>query len=391
MSILYRFYQPGDAGQTNQLAHAAFEIAPFSAEIWQKMEQHDHVTVLAEEEGKIVGAIPFDLRDFLLRPGLSLRAGFAHMVCVDEKFRARGVGSGMMRFAKEHLPQFCEGMLVYTGGEGVAPYTFYEKNNFIDLQYSRFFEQDQPKAAFPPGIQVMSFIPEQIGEEVLNTCYQQAYAQYGGFPIHAPGYWRRMMEGIIYAEIPTEFMIAVNIRAANLAGYAIFGFDAEGCTILELASAASNPQEIAQLIQAAVAEAGRRGCKHIQMLASTHHPAAPLLIRAGFQPNPREDALVIAGMVFQYEALWNRLTASHPPFGLRIWTPSRRLELPGPGLPLQLEMKDSVLQRLFLCREDFQAAWEAETITSPDPRLPLTQLSLIFQPCRWVYHWFEWI
>jgi hypothetical protein len=101
--------------------------------------------------------------------------------------------------------------------------------------------------------------------------------------------------------------------------------------------------------------------------------------------------MVTAGMVFQFDALWMRLTASKPPFGLSIWTPTRRLELAGPGPALQLEMKDSILQRLFLCRENFQAAWEAETITSPNPNLPLDTLTYLFRPSHWVFHWFEWI
>ena len=237
----------------------------------------------------------------------------------------------------------------------------------------------------------MPFVPEQIGETILNACYQQAYATFAGFPVHAPGYWRRSMESIIYAEIPTEFWIAADYRGSDLAGYAIFGFDAEGQTILELASRTNDPQDIAPLIQAAAAETGRRGFKNLKMLASTHHPAASVLAQAGYIPNPREDALVTAGMVFQFEAVWQKLTASRPPFALRIWTPTRRLELSGPGQPLELEMKDSVLQRLFLCREDFAAAWEAEMITSPSPNLPLSELAEVFRPCRWVFHWFEWI
>lgn len=391
MSILYRFYQPKDAEQTNQLAHVVFGIAPFPAETWQKMEEHDHVTVLAEDQGKIVGAIPFDLRDFLLRPDVCVRAGFAHMVCVDENYRCKGVGSSMMHFAKEHLPEICEGMFVYTGGEGVAPYTFYEKNNFIDLHYSRFFGRDPLAMPFPAEIRILPFVPEEIGESVLNKCYQQAYAGYAGFPVHAPGYWRKAIEGIIYAEIPTEFLIALDFRGPELAGYAIFGFDEEGCTILELSSTARETTGISSLIQAAVAEAGRRNCKNIKMLASTHHPAAPALAQAKFQSSPRVDALVTAGIVFQFDSLWNKITAANPPFGLRIWTPTRQLELSGPGQMVTLEMKDSVLQRLFLCRENLRAAWDAETITSPDPHVPLTKLAELFRPSPWVFHWFEWI
>ena len=391
MEITYRFYSHADAEQTNQLAHAAFEIAPFPPETWQKMEEQHHATVLAEKGQQIVGAIPFDLRDFLIRPGLSLKTAFAHMVCVDEHHRSRGVGSGMMRFARENLPTFSEAMFVYTGSEGVAPYTFYQKNKFIDLHYSRFHQLDHPSGELPSGLQVQPFIPEQIGEGVLNACYQQAYADYAGFPVHTPGYWREMMEGIIFAEIPTEFQIATEYHGGDLAGYALLGFANHSCTILELACASSSQTGIARLIQAAACTAGQRGCKDLRMLASTHHPATPVLTDLGFQTISREDAMVTAGMVFQFEAVWQKLCANRPPFGLSIWTPTRRLELTGPGAPVHLEMKDTILERLFLCRESFAAAWEAETITSSSTRLPVSVLTDLFQSCRWVYHWFEWI
>ena len=391
MPLEYRFYTAKDAEKTNQLAHAAFPIAPFPADVWQKMEDRDHLTVVADDAGWIVGAIPFDLRDFLIRPGVSLRAAFAHMVCVDEAFRGKGVGSALMHFAKQNLPQFCEGMFVYTGSEGVQPYTFYEKNGFIDLHYSHWWEMEHPSAEIPSGIQVGSFLPEIIGEETLNDCFQRAYRCNGGFPIHAPGFWRKTMDGILYAEIPTEFAFVSKRRGDALAGYAILGISIDGCTILELAADPAETNLTADLLTGCAAEASRRNLTSIQTLSSTHHPAISELPRAGFHGNPRADAMVTAGMVFNYPALWQRLTAGHPPFGLNIWTPTRSFVLEGPGETIHLEMKDSVLNRLFLCREDVRAAWEAETITSPAASIPLDEMAAIFQPARWVFHWFEWI
>lgn len=392
MAIQYRFYTPQDAAQTNRLAHAVFaEIAPFPPEVWQQMEENHHVTVLAEEDGCVVGAIPFDLRDFLIRPGVSVRAAFAHMVGVDARGRSKGVGSGMMSFARANLPSICDGMFVYTGNEGVPPYTFYEKNGFIDLHYCRFFSLESPAADFPPGINLQSFDPARVGEEALDRCYQDAYAGFAGFPVHAPGYWRESLASIIYAEIPTEFHIAFQKKEGELLGYAILGCEGEACTVLELAARPNQPGLIRDLLTAALAHASSRGLKRVQMLASACHPALPVLYQLGFQPDPRAEASVTAAVIFQFETIWQKLTCGQPPFSLEIWTPTRRLELPGSGRRVRLEMKDGLLQRLFLCRERFSSLFDSEQITSPDETVPREALDTLFAPAPWVFHWFEWI
>jgi GNAT superfamily N-acetyltransferase len=391
MPITYRLYRPSDAEQVNDLAHCVFNLAPFSADVWQRMEDHDHVTFVAAEGDRIIGAIPFDLRDFLLRPGLSIRAAFAHMVCVDEDYRGRGIGSEIMQLTKEYLPEHSQAMFVYTGNEGVKPYTFYEKNGFVDLQYSRFYTLTDHTAIAPKQIRVQPFDPAYVGEGVLNAIYQKAYAPYAGFPTHAPGYWRRALDSIIYVEIPTEFYIALTRGRRNVAGYAIFGLIRGQITILELAADPDEPGLSRDLIQAVVAEAASRKIPQINMLAAPHHPILPALHALGFQPVQRAEAEIIAGLALRFDQLWDKLTAAQPPCGLRIWTPSHSLELPGPGKRITLEMKEETLHRLFLCREDLSAALQSERITSLDLDLPLEALQKTFQPNPWVFHWLEWI
>jgi predicted N-acetyltransferase YhbS len=391
MTIQYRYYQPADADGTNRLAHEVFGIAPFSAEIWQQMEEKHHVTVVAEDTGRIVGAIPYDLRDFLIRPGVSLRAAFAHMVCVDEAYRNQGVGSGMMRFAKANLPDLCEAMFVYTGSEGVAPYTFYQKNGFIDLHYCRFFNLDLPQELAVSGITVQPFNPQEFGEEALHRCYQSAYRGYAGFPIHELGYWQEAIDSIIFAEIPTQFFIAFQKQGDKLTGYAIFGYSSDGCILLELAAQPGRKALLGDLLRAAVNHASAKGEKRIRMLSSAHHPVQPVLYQLGFQPDPREEAAVTAAVIFQHASIWRKLACGQPPFALKIWTPTQTLELLGTGRTIHLEMKDDLLTRLFLSRENFLQAWEAEKITSPDAQIPLEALASLFAPAPWVFHWLEWI
>lgn len=391
MTIAYRLYQTSDAGQINDLAHRVFNLAPFSGEVWQRMEEHDHLTVVAAEGGKIVGAIPFDLRDFLLRPGLSIRSAFAHMVCVDAAYRSRGIGSGMLELAKEHLPQLCQAMFVYTGVEGKPPYTFYEKNGFVDLHYSRFYSLTNPQAVVSPDVQVSPFDPALIGEDHLNAAYQRAFPLHAGFPVHSPSYWQRAIASIIYVEIPAELWIATLNRGSDLAGYAIFGYIRGHVTVLELAAGPSELGLPVKLLQGVIAAAASRGVSLVNMLAGVHHPALPSLLELGFRPDPRSRAEVVAGLALRFDLLWEKLTRGKPPFSLDVWTPTHAPSFPGPGKPLTLEMKAPTLHRLFLCREHLSAALQAERITSPILDLPLETLQSTFQPAPWVFHRLEWI
>jgi len=406
MPITYRLYEPRDVEQTVEVIHRVFHVYPIPYASWARMESHDHATVLAEQDGRLIGAIPFDIRDFLIRPGVSLRAAFAHLVSVDALYRNAGVGSGMMKFAKENLPAVCDGLFVYTGSEGRAPYTFYEKNGFVDLQYSRFYSLPVTRGAVPADVQVVPFDPAALGEQEICEAYQRAYAEYAGFPVRFPGFWEQAMDSIIYVEIPTDFHLAQVHRGAELCGYAIFGFAREGATILEMVVTPqddSSQETIAEkLLIAVIAAVAERDVPEVRMLASSHHPALLALHKLGFQPNDRSDSEIISGFTFHFDRLWTQLAgeklpwAKKPPLALHIWTPEGEFDLPGDGPRVTLEMKYSTLQRLFLCREDFRAAFETERITSPDAALPwqrsvMDALQHIFRPAPWVYHWLEWI
>ena len=395
MPITYRLYEPQDVEQTVEVIHRVFHVYPILYATWTRMENQDHVTVLAEQDGRLIGAIPFDIRDFLIRPGVSLRAAFAHLVSVDAPYRNAGVGSGMIKFAKENLPAVCDGLFVYTGSEGRAPYTFYEKNGFVDLQYSRFYSLPVTRGTVPADVRVVPFDPVARGEQEICEAYQRVYAEYAGFPVRFPGFWEQAMDSIIYVEMPTDFYLAQVHRGAELCGYAIFGFAREGATILEMvATPQDDPSQETiseKLLKAIVAAVAERGVPEVRMLASYHHPALPALHNLGFQPNDRSDSEIISAVAFHFDWLWTKLAGEEPPMALHIWTPEREFDLSGDGPRVTLEMKHSTLQRLFLCREDFRVAFETERITSPDASLPMDALQHIFRPAPWVYHWLEWI
>lgn len=392
MSICYRNYQPSDVEQVVGVVGRAFPaVEPFTVEAWTKMETHDHVTVVAEDGGRIAGVIPFALYDLLIRPGVVIRAAFAHAVAVDEPYRNRGIGSAMFAHAKSELRGCCDGLFVYTGGEGRAPYTFYQRNGFCDLLYSRPYRLTELTTQPPTDVQVVRFDPAAIGT-ALNETFQAAYAAYAGFPVRSPGYWELVLQSIIYVEIPYDFYIAYAGQAGRMVGYIIFGLRPQHAMILELAVRPESAQTTLDLLRAVATTTATNGVREVYMFASSAHPAVSALTRVGFQPAGRNAGVrVTAGQLLNFEAVWRKLGGEGSGLALHIWTPEREVELPGQGPVLTLEMKEATLHRLLLCREDITSALSAERITSPAATLPLAQLESIFCSAPWVYHHIEWI
>jgi len=399
MSINYRLYRPSDLEPTLALVNQIFQVEnpkiPLAA--WEKLEAGDHVTVLAEDAGRIVGAIPYDLRTFALRPGHSIRAAFAHCVGVAADYRAAGVGSGMMAHAKQALKPYCDGLFVYTSGEGHAPYTFYQRNGFVDLHYSRTYTLTEFTGEGDPAIEITPLNPATLDGAALYAIYREAYPVQGGFPVREPSYWQRAFASIIYVQIPCAFYLARAHVDGQLAGYGLFAYNARGAHmprgvyILELAAPARYPGLAERLLRAIIAAAPSLGAQAVSMQASGAHPALPDLLKLGFQAAPRAQATVVAGQLLDLEKAWAALADGREAPALHLWTPQRQLDLPGSGPAITLEMKEETLQRLFLCREDPATALRDERITSPAGLLPVPALQALFQPAPWVHHGLDWI
>ncbi len=392
MTLTCRLYRPDDLEQLVPHLNRTFQVVnpPLTAGAWAGLEAGDHVTVVAEEDGRLAGAIPFDLRDLVLRPGVVVRAGIAHAVGVVEGCRGRGVGSAMMGYARRELGAHCDGLFVYADGEGAAA-RFYERNGFVGLHYSRMWRLWQPQGAMPAGIQAAPLDPEALDGMALDGVYQAAYGAMGGFMPRSPGYWQRQLTSIIYTQVPRALHLAWAEQDGQLAGYLVFGLRPRSALALELAVRPGAAGLAKRLLQAMIAVAAGRGAQKASMFAGDRDPAIRALRALGFQPEGRGTASAFAGQLLDPARIWPRLAAGRAAPALHLWTPERQLALPGNGPTVTLEMAETTLQRLFLCREDTAAALHAESITSPTFPLPLAELQAAFRPAQWVHHEIDWI
>jgi GNAT superfamily N-acetyltransferase len=391
--VRHRVWCADDAEQTVRLAHRAFPgTERVARESWAKMESGDHVTFVAEEKGHIVGMMPFALRDLQIRPGVSLRAAFAHLVAVEDGWRSHGLGSAMMAYARTELRSLCDGLFVYTIVQnGHSAYNFYKRNGLVDLQYSWLLRLDTLSARMPDGVVVSPWRAHTIKEVTLRSVYQKAYADYAGFPVRKPEYWSGATSSIIFEELPQELYLATCGGATELQGYGIFGVRGSTAVVLELAVLPGDVAHVERLLQGVVAGANGCGADKVEVFASQAHPIFAYLFKLGFRADDHPTLRVTAGRVENLKRAWLELVGSSQGPSVRLLTDEGQIELEGEGALVRLRMAEPVLHRLFLCREDIGACISRERIASPDRNIPIERLEQIFRPAPWIYHHLDWI
>ncbi|MGQ9682866.1 MAG: GNAT family N-acetyltransferase [Anaerolineae bacterium] len=386
-----RLYAPRDAQQTAELVNTVFpEIEPLASGDWEQLEAADHSTVIADADGRVVGAIPFVLQPLLLRPDLAVPVAVAHCVCVHPDYRARGVGSALMRLAREALSDTCIALLVYTGGEGRPPYTFYERNGFVDLHYTREYRlAPKEPAALPPDILVEEVDSGSVPGDWLHPVFQARYGGYAGFAPRTPAHWSHALQSIIYRELPQRFFLVRAPKAGTIEGYVLLALDRRQplAQILELAVCPGAEKLTPALLQAAIATTWDLGAARLSAITGYPDPLAPALSGVGFVAQERGE-VVVAGQVINAQALW-RLLGGEQAAAVQLWTPEMELCLPGPGQPVTLEMKRSQMQRLLLCREDLDVAIIQGRITGPAEPPPTLHNAL--RRGEWVYQHLDYL
>ena len=392
LSLEVREYRPEDAAAALALRNAVFP--PIGPEHWPQSQ----TAAVALLDGRMVGVIPFAIRDFEIAPGVAIRGAFANSVAVAEGYRDRGIGTRMMAEARSFLPRWVEAMFVYTGDEREGlPYRFYVKTGHHDLAYPRRLRWATPAGVRQPeGAEVLPVEATEALEANLLAVYGACYAQCAGTPPRRPGYWRQALASHIFVEIPHQDFMLVALRTQGvLQAYALAGLRRAQLVVLECAARQESAAD--DLWQAVGGLAGRRGAAATLLYGQDlTTPLYASALRAGFIPEPRRDVLV--GHVLAPEALYERRREPAPAgsgITVEVWTPARSLTLrqAAQNAPtLSLEMKEETLHRLLLARVDLQAAVREQRVTVRAGGWDLVgQVAAILQPVPWVYHHLDYI
>jgi len=370
--IEYREYRTEDAASFLRLHDSAFpEMAP---DFWREFSSRDVTAAVAILDGEIVGTVPFQFRDFRVRPGVIVRVAWEFSVCVREDRRGTGVGSCLMTTAKNFLPDRCLAMAVYRNDETSAAYRYYARNGHNALIYLRPWSRSGQSDITAAEVSERSW-EDFLGHEAeYLDVFADACRLYAGFPERHPGYYARAVMTPQYGEIPLDLsVLECRDSGGALSGYAIIGVEQGAPTqhLMEIAVRGDSPALALPLLTEFVQAAAARGCDAV---VSTLDSSAisSLLPVLGFAPQSRaESSMVIMAHVVDPEGfaqqVWRESEGTRN-LDVVAWTPQREVVLhrAAGGCPRRvvLEMKEDALARLLFGRLDLVAAFRQGIVTA---------------------------
>jgi GNAT superfamily N-acetyltransferase len=402
--IEYREYLPGDCKSLVKLHNTAFP--PFTVEYWQEWNKQDVTASVALIDDEVVGCVPFHIRDFVVRPGVVVRAAFEYSVCVREDLRSRGIGSQMMDCAVEFLRGQADVMMVYRGGELSRGYRYYARNHHHDVVYIRLYTWQAPTAKPARHVQAHGidemYRRESEVMEVFNSCHGKS----GGYPLRRPGHYQMMTHNANWEEVKHDWTFLELTDGDELAGYLLLGVRRRGDACVartgqwqvvewaarngDLTIAGVLVDHAATLIQDVP----------LSFRLAEHDPLRGVLVDRGAAPTERANSsLMIMAKMLDTEGLGNLVWNSDielPGTEVRVWSPLREAYIyTGPGETkrrIVLEMKDDILMRLLLSRLDLEQAYRQEMVTAmgaTDEDIACISRALPF--CPWIHQHIDYI
>lgn len=352
--IEIREFRPDDIESFHALHDAVFPPVPFE-EMRRWMSRDDVTAGVAIEDGRVVGEIPLHIRQFVLRPGVSIRVAFEHSVCVDESMRGEGVGTRIQNAMKDFMRERVEALTVYRGGERTPAYNHYWKNGLTDCCYVRTWRHDSPgDVARPLGDLVSSETILQRADEFAAS-FRSAYGHAGGYQDRLPGFYETAFTQLEAVELGTDHAALTIEDGGRLIAHCILGLREGSATVVhEVASREGDPAITMRLLQGACAVAADRG---VGMTVELHDGGAytPVFEALGFAPQPRGDMIMACPL--DWERLASIVWAPQSELSdvrVRVWTPHEEFVAHEPGgepsREITVEMKHHQAVRWLMCR-----------------------------------------
>lgn len=367
---------------------------PLSAEEWLK--HPSNTASIAWLEGVPIGAIPLDLRQFLIAPGKPICAAFEHAVGTRAEFRSRGVGSAMIQAAREFLADRCECLMVYRGGERSAGYNFYVKSGHRDLIYLRKLIWE-PGAIKAPDVAVAGRDEALAAAPELLPVFQRAFADYAGFPPRHEGYWQEALGGMIWAVLPASILFVRYPSSGPIQAYCIASVRdgyGEGDVVFIQELAGTSDEAVREVLCGVGAEAVARGRK-VQTIAGVDSPWRMLMRGLGFVEGPRYT--MIMGQVIDGRRLFDKVCADRDAVAdlkINVWAPGFDFPIwegPNARREITVEGKDLVIIRMLCRRLDIKSAVAMDLLTIQNEQADdRERLAAALPYCPWEYHHLDW-
>jgi predicted acetyltransferase len=350
---------------------------------------------VAREGDELVGFIPLQYREQVLRPGVMVPVVYENAVGVAVGKRGQGIGSKMMDEAAQFMSDRVDAMMVIRGGERSIGYRFYRRSGHGDLMYARSYCLP-PEVAWPQadeaGISILDRKRWLALEPQLLALYELKYGGFGGGQRRGSGYWEMILNGHVYKE--HKWWLLSLTSGDRLMGYLVAsqGLHEDSPDVYVYEVVGADDGAVERLIRYACryATEGRYAIEFESV--SLANPIRSLLRRMGFVE--LESTPQIMARILRPDRIFRRLSTGSgllDTLSLTVSTPHRTLPVndpPQPRYKVRIETKEHLLSRLFCCRLNLAAALEMELVRwdAHDPGLK-RELSQVFGFAEWV-QWF---
>jgi GNAT superfamily N-acetyltransferase len=358
---------------------------------WEAM---NCTAVVTREDDELVGFIPLQFREQVLRPGVTVPVVYENAVGVAEGVRGQGIGSQMLDEAAQLMSERVDALMVIRGGEQSEGYRFYRRTGHGDVMYARNYYlslEDTCPLVDEARISLLDRARWLALEPQLLALYERRYGHFGGGRRRMPGYWQMILDSHVY-RAHKWWLLSLTDDAGRLAGYLVA---AQGLWdgspdvfIYEVVGEDDDAVEHLICYARRFTSEGRYGAAYVSLA----NPVRPVLRRLGF--GELTSTPHVMARILRPDRIFQRLAAGsdlRDTLFLAVSTPHRALVVndpPSPRYIVRIETKENLLSRLFCCRLDFEAALDMELVrwNGYDPGLRRA-LGQVFAFSEWV-QWF---
>jgi len=376
--------RPEDVEGLLALKNAVFP--PITRKDWDR--EKNKTVVVALENDRIIGAVPFALRKFRIAPGVVIRSAFENSVGVVEDRRGGGIGTMMLECAHEFLRDRVDAMMVYRGDEQSAPYRFYIKTGHVPVHRPRELAWSPEGDAGVPAIALEDAPAIIAAREELLDLFCGTWGTWAGFPERDASCWSRALDSYIFAELKHVPKLLRMGEGGETTAYAIVSLTKDTMRIDEMA--ARGEESAAVLVDEILHHAAVRSARVVVYSVDNLSPFDALYKSRGFVPRAR--SLSIMAKLIDPESFVRKRFRSKSALegiGVRVWTPRREFVIQDApdGRSVTLEMTEEALTRWAMSRLDFAGALNSEEVTVLDAgKDDIEELKSAFPLSPWVYH-----
>jgi predicted acetyltransferase len=243
--------------------------------------------VLGFYGNKLIGAIPFESRNFALGNGDIIKALWVSAAHVDPEYRSKGLGRKLDQLARKTFYPEYQGIFVYRGDENSLAYKWYTRMGYHVLLRILSLRMGVVHTESNIDYRLYSSLVELASIETeIYKCYQKNNGDYGGGAYRHKSFWSEKLYAHYYHKHNRYYTLVLH-KGKHIESYAILGETkyrdgVERFDILEYCCPDNNFQR-ERLLSAIMFESSKKKLKEIRIQISNQDPGLRWFDEFGFR------------------------------------------------------------------------------------------------------------